>query len=280
MFTYRICQDQSIIDKFLDASSTPTDDDKQAAEDCFEAGILPCTDVDGQTCDFSPDCQSGDACYDDSWFTCEQFGNGGCKGVDGAALNSCSTVTAGGYTVTKKVTLPSDFTADHTLLSWKWNSFQTGQIYLGCADIAITGSVGGGSGGGGNGSSPSPIPTATSTSAPAPTTATSSAPAPTATSEGCAVDFNEDASVDAGVTVKVVGSIPKLGSWDVGSAVALTGSGSTWSVTVPIDAGASFEYKYIRVDGSGSVTWENDPNRQYTVDTSCAKTISVGDTWQ
>ncbi|KAH8202040.1 hypothetical protein TruAng_003795 [Truncatella angustata] len=140
MFTYRICQDQSIIDKFLDPSYTPTDEDKQAGEDCFEAGILPCTDVDGQTCDYSADCQSDETCYNNEWFTCEQFGNGGCKGVDDAALNSCSTVTAGGYTVTKKVKLPAGFTADHTLLSWKWNSFQTGQIYLGCADIAITAS--------------------------------------------------------------------------------------------------------------------------------------------
>lgn len=272
MFTYRICQDQSVIDKLLDPSYTPTDDDKQAAEDCFEAGILPCTDVDGQICDYSADCQSEQTCYNDSWFTCEQFGNGGCKGVDNAALNSCSTVTAGGYTVTKKVKLPSDFTADHTLLSWKWNSFQTGQIYLGCADIAITS--------GGSGGNPAPSPTTTAISAPAPTTATSSAPAPTVTGAGCAVAFNEAVTVDAGVAIKVVGSIPELGSWDTGSAIALTGATPDWSVTVPIAADTSFEYKYIRVDASGSVTWEADPNRQYKVDASCDKTISVEDTWQ
>ncbi|KAF3026560.1 hypothetical protein E8E14_014018 [Neopestalotiopsis sp. 37M] len=272
MFTYRICQDQDIVDKFLDPTYTPTDDDKQAAEDCFESGILPCTDVDGQTCDYSADCAEGEACWDNSWFTCEQFGNGGCMGVDAAALNSCSTTIAGGYTVTKKIKLPDGYTSDHTLLSWKWNSFQTGQIYLGCADIAITGGTGG--------SDPEPTTTATATATS--TATTSSAPAPTATggSDGCAVVFNEAVTVASGVTVKVAGSIEELGSWDTSSAVTLTSSGSSWSVTVPIAAGTSFEYKYIQVDASGNVSWESDPNRQYTVDASCAAAVSVDDTWQ
>ncbi|KAK6080848.1 starch binding domain-containing protein [Seiridium cupressi] len=276
MFSYRLCQDQSIVELFLDPSYTPTDDEKEAAEECFEAGILPCTDVSGQTCDYSADCQSGEACYNNTWFTCEQFGNGGCQGVDSAALNSCSTVTAGGYTVTKQIKLPSDFTADHTLLSWKWNSFQTGQIYLGCADIAIT------AGSGSSDPAPGSSTTATATATATATTSASSAPAPTATggTDGCAVAFDAVVTAATGTTVKVVGSISQLGSWDTGSAIALTSANSTWSTTVAIPAGTSFEYKYIQVDDSGSVTWENDPNRAYSVDASCANTVSVDDTWQ
>ena len=136
MFSYRICQDQAIVDKFLDASYLPTEAEKQAAEDCFEEGLLSCTDVSGQECGYSPDCGEGEACYDNTWFTCEAYGNGGCIGVDSAPINSCFTSIAGGYTVSKQVKLP-DFKSEHTLLSFKWNSFQTGQIYLGCADIAI-----------------------------------------------------------------------------------------------------------------------------------------------
>jgi hypothetical protein len=56
MFSYRICQDQDLVNKFLDPTYLPTDDEKQAAEDCFVAGTLNCNDVDGQTCDYSADC--------------------------------------------------------------------------------------------------------------------------------------------------------------------------------------------------------------------------------
>ncbi|KAB8250206.1 hypothetical protein F9C07_6314 [Aspergillus flavus] len=139
MFTYRICQDQSIVDKFLDPSYLPTNDEKQAAEDCFDAGLLPCTDVSGQECGYSADCTEGEACWRNDWFTCNGFEASDrpkCQGVDNAELNSCYTSIAGGYTVTKKVKLP-EYTSNHTLISFKWNSFQTGQIYLSCADIAI-----------------------------------------------------------------------------------------------------------------------------------------------
>lgn len=55
-FTYRMCDEEELVKKFLDPNYLPTDEEKQAAEDCFEVGILPCTDVDGQECGFSPDC--------------------------------------------------------------------------------------------------------------------------------------------------------------------------------------------------------------------------------
>ncbi|KAK2757526.1 hypothetical protein FQN54_004495 [Arachnomyces sp. PD_36] len=136
MFTYRMCQKQEIVDKFLDPDYLPTDAEKQEAEDCFQEGILPCTDVDGQTCDYAPDCNEGEPCWDKQWFTCNAYDDTGCIGVDNAEINSCFTSIAGGYTVTKKVKLP-EYTSKHTLLSFKWNSFQTPQVYLGCADISI-----------------------------------------------------------------------------------------------------------------------------------------------
>ncbi|KAL4777617.1 hypothetical protein BDW60DRAFT_221306 [Aspergillus nidulans var. acristatus] len=143
MFTYGICQDQELVDKFLDPDYLPTEEEKQAAEDCFLKGELKCGDVDGQECGYSPDCGEGEACYRNDWFTCNAFeadSNRGCQGVDGAELNSCKTTIAGGYTVTKKIKIP-DYTSEHTLLRFRWNSFQTPQIYLHCADIAIEGSI-------------------------------------------------------------------------------------------------------------------------------------------
>lgn len=99
MFSYRICQDQALVDKFLTPGYLPTDAEKQAAENCFQAGTLPCTDVTGQTCGYSPDCTKGQACWRNDWFTCKAFQDTKCRGVDNAPLNSCYTSIAGGYTV-------------------------------------------------------------------------------------------------------------------------------------------------------------------------------------
>ena len=99
MFSYRICQDQALVNKFLTPGYLPTDAEKQAAEDCFQVGTLPCTDVSGQSCGYSPDCTQGQACWRNDWFTCKGFQDTKCKGVDNAPLNSCYTSIAGGYTV-------------------------------------------------------------------------------------------------------------------------------------------------------------------------------------
>ncbi|KAI0407411.1 starch binding domain protein [Xylaria palmicola] len=280
MFSYRLCRDQALVDRFLAPDYRPTDAEKQAAEDCFDEGLLKCTDVSGQTCGFSPDCAQGEACWRDDWFTCNAFnadgGRRGCQGVDGAALNSCFTTIAGGYTVTKKIRLPDDFASNHTLLSFKWNSFQTGQIYLSCADIAVMGS-------GSDGGSPpsSTLTTVTKTSS---SSAASSSAACALSS--VAVTFNQAATTTYGQTIKVVGSIPALGSWDVASAPAMSASRYTsanplWTYTIKVAPGTSFEYKFVNVAASGAVTWESDPNRAYAIPTGiCESTVNVASTWR
>ncbi|KAH7118672.1 starch binding domain-containing protein [Dactylonectria estremocensis] len=266
MFSYRICQDQSIVDKFINPAYLPTDAEKEEAELCFQAGTLPCTDVTGQTCGYNPDCQQGQACWRNDWFTCNAFqadSRRACQGVDGAALGSCFTTIAGGYTVSKKIKIPQ-YVSNHTLLSLRWNSFQTGQIYLTCADIAITG------GSGGN-------PTVTTTS--------SSAAASCATATSVAVTFNELVTTAYGDTIKITGSIPQLGNWDTSSAPVLsaaqyTASNPLWTYTASLPAGTTFQYKFVNIKSNGEVRWESDPNRSYTVPTSCQKTIALGSSWR
>lgn len=261
MFSYRVCEDQALVDKFITQGYLPTDAEKQAAEDCFEAGTLSCTDVDGQHCGFSPDCSPGEPCWRNDWFTCNGFQDSRCKGVDGAPLNSCATTIAGGYTVTKRVRLP-DFSSDHTLLSFKWNSFETGQIYLSCADIAIRGY--------------GPLPSSTS-EAPSPTSQV-----PCDSGGKVAITFDQIVTTKLGQTVKIVGSIPELGSWDVGAAPALsagkyTESSHLWSLTLDVNVGESFEYKFVNVENSGAVAWEQDPNRSFTV--SC-EPVTISGQWR
>ncbi|KAH8682781.1 starch binding domain-containing protein [Tricladium varicosporioides] len=279
MFSYRICQDQALVDKFLTPGYLPTDAEKQAAENCFQAGTLDCTDVSGQTCGYSADCTQGQACWRNDWFTCNGFYADTlpkCQGVDNSALGSCYTSISGGYTVTKKIKIPN-YSSAHTLLSLRWNSFQTGQVYLTCADIAITGGSSGGT-------SSSSSAVASSTSTKTTTSAATSTSACTAATS-VAVTFNEIVTTVVGQTIKVAGSISALGNWDTSAAPALSASGYTssnhlWTYTVNLAPGTTFAYKYINVASSGTVTWESDPNRSFTVPSTCATAVTVSDTWR
>lgn len=270
MFSYRICENQDLVDKLLTPGYLPTDAEKQAAEDCFQAGTLDCTDVSGQVCGYNPDCAADPSCYRNDWFTCNGFNAGDqtkCRGVDNAPINSCYTSISGGYTVTKKVKIPNINSA-HTLMSLRWNSFQTGQVYLTCSDIAISGA-------------PGDVPTSTAVPSVS-TSASTTSPTSTACTiaESVAVTLSEVATTSVGQTIKVVGSISELGNWDTGSALALSASNNSLSTTVTIAAGTTFEYKFIKVDSSGAVTWESDPNRSFTVPKSCEKAVTASSTWR
>ncbi|KAL5114865.1 hypothetical protein ACEQ8H_007242 [Pleosporales sp. CAS-2024a] len=279
MFSYRICQDQTIVDKLLQPGYLPTEAEKQAAEDCFEAGLLKCTDVTGQTCGYNADCQQGQSCWRNDWFTCNAFQDGTrCRGVDNAVLNSCYTSIAGGYTVSSKIRIPN-YTSNHTLLSFKWNSFQTPQIYLTCADIAIVAS--------GTGDSP---PRPSTTSEPVKPTSTQGAPTTSATAcaapaSTVAVTFNSKTNTVVGQTIKIAGSISQLGSWNTANAPSLsadkyTSSNPLWSTTLNLPAGTSFEYKFIKVESSGAVTYESGANRAYTVPNGCHGKATVDAQWK
>ncbi|MGH3375197.1 MAG: carbohydrate-binding module family 20 domain-containing protein [Actinoallomurus sp.] len=93
------------------------------------------------------------------------------------------------------------------------------------------------------------------------------------------VTFNENATTSLGQNVFVVGSIPALGNWAPASAVALSSANyPTWSGAVALPTGTAFQYKYIKKNTDGSVTWESDPNRAYTTGTGATATIN--DTWR
>ncbi|KAK4235791.1 hypothetical protein C8A03DRAFT_46130 [Achaetomium macrosporum] len=96
------------------------------------------------------------------------------------------------------------------------------------------------------------------------------------------ITFNELVTTAWGDTVKVTGNVSSLGSWDPDKAVALSASeysasNPLWSGTVELAPGTAVEYKFIRVSSSGTVTWESDPNRTYTVPCAAA---TVSSTWR
>jgi hypothetical protein len=125
------------------------------------------------------------------------------------------------------------------------------------------------------------VGTVSTTSAASATTTTS----PT-TCSTVAITFNELVTTAYGTSVKIVGSIAALGSWNTANGVSLSASQYTsanplWSVAVNMAPGTSFEYKFIQVSSAGVVTWESGSNRAYTVGTAvtgCSQLITTS--WQ
>ncbi|MEY9963575.1 alpha-amylase [Streptacidiphilus sp. MAP12-16] len=93
------------------------------------------------------------------------------------------------------------------------------------------------------------------------------------------VTFNEYRTTVVGQNVYLVGDISALGGWNASNAILLSSSGyPTWSKTLQLPPGQSFQYKFVIKDSSGTVTWESGANRTFTTGTSGTDTIS--DTWQ
>ncbi|WP_217552652.1 carbohydrate-binding module family 20 domain-containing protein [Streptomyces sp. GbtcB6] len=93
------------------------------------------------------------------------------------------------------------------------------------------------------------------------------------------VTFNEYATTAYGTNVYVVGSIASLGSWNTSDAIPLSSASyPTWSKLVIVPKSTTFEYKFIKKDSSGTVTWESGTNRSYTTGTSSGYTTN--DSWK
>lgn len=90
--------------------------------------------------------------------------------------------------------------------------------------------------------------------------------------------FTVTASVASGQSVYLVGDIPALGGWAPAQAVALVQNGASWSASVALPAGTTFQYKYIKRTASGAVTWEVGANRTATVGANGS--VTLADSWR
>ncbi|MET7788034.1 carbohydrate-binding module family 20 domain-containing protein [Streptomyces sp900116325] len=92
--------------------------------------------------------------------------------------------------------------------------------------------------------------------------------------------FGVNATTRLGQNIYVVGNQSALGNWNTGSALKLDpATYPVWKLDVSMPAGTSFEYKYIRKDASGAVTWESGANRTATVPSS-GKVSLTSDVWR
>ncbi len=92
--------------------------------------------------------------------------------------------------------------------------------------------------------------------------------------------FGVNATTQLGQNIYVTGNQAALGSWAPGSALKLDpATYPVWKLDVALPAGTSFEYKYLRKDASGNVTWESGANRTATVPAS-GKVALTADVWR
>ncbi|KAJ7671008.1 glycoside hydrolase superfamily [Mycena rosella] len=91
------------------------------------------------------------------------------------------------------------------------------------------------------------------------------------------LSFVETATVAAGETVKLAGSIAQLGMWAPAAALALTRASAIapWALTLTLPPSTSFEYKFIKTTASGGVTWEAGANRVYTAPGTAGASVTL-----
>lgn len=126
-------------------------------------------------------------------------------------------------------------------------------LYTGgpCPGAASSGSTGGSTGGGSSGG----------------------------TTPASGASFAVNATTAWGQNIYVVGDNAALGGWDTTKALPMSSAAyPVWKLDVSLPAGTSFQYKYIREDSSGNVTWESGANRTATVPSSGV--VTLNDTWR
>ncbi|MFE0738315.1 carbohydrate-binding module family 20 domain-containing protein [Streptomyces sp. NPDC058855] len=81
--------------------------------------------------------------------------------------------------------------------------------------------------------------------------------------------FNVTATTVTGQNIHVTGNRAELGNWNPAAAPKLDPAAyPVWKLAVNLPAGTVFEYKYVRKDAAGNVTWESGANRTATVPAS------------
>ena len=89
--------------------------------------------------------------------------------------------------------------------------------------------------------------------------------------------FHVQANTAMGENIYIVGNIPELGSWDPNNCTEamLNPNYPEWFLPVSVPAGTQIEFKFIKKDATGTVTWESGENRVITSSSSSAGSIDT-----
>ncbi|MFI5837565.1 carbohydrate-binding module family 20 domain-containing protein [Micromonospora sp. NPDC051300] len=98
-------------------------------------------------------------------------------------------------------------------------------------------------------------------------------------STAVASSFAVTATTAYGQDVFVVGNVAALGGWNPANGFALSAATyPVWRGTVDLPPNTLVEYKYVKRNPDGSVTWESGANRSFT--TPAGGTRAATDTWR
>lgn len=89
--------------------------------------------------------------------------------------------------------------------------------------------------------------------------------------------FHVSAQTNYGENIYIVGNIPELGSWDPNhcTEAMLNPNYPEWFLPVSVPAGTEIEFKFIKKDAQGNVTWESGENRTITSSTDTSGTVDT-----
>ena len=78
--------------------------------------------------------------------------------------------------------------------------------------------------------------------------------------------FHVTAATQYGENIYIVGNIPELGNWNPNNCTEamLNPNYPEWLLSVSVPAGTTIEFKFIKKDASGNITWESGTNRTVT----------------
>jgi hypothetical protein len=138
---FRLCDDEGLVSAVTTPDKPPSLADLEALEQCFQRGLLRCDDVDGN------DCSQVEVCgeYAADWGACADPGKylhcrdeKGTEGKYWACVNTAETCDHG-FMARYRLKIPESFPASqHTILSYRWDTYENNEVFVGCADIAIT----------------------------------------------------------------------------------------------------------------------------------------------
>eukprot|EP00193_Tetraselmis_chui_P006793 CAMPEP_0177757202 /NCGR_PEP_ID=MMETSP0491_2-20121128/3517_1 /TAXON_ID=63592 /ORGANISM="Tetraselmis chuii, Strain PLY429" /LENGTH=395 /DNA_ID=CAMNT_0019272837 /DNA_START=409 /DNA_END=1596 /DNA_ORIENTATION=- len=96
----------------------------------------------------------------------------------------------------------------------------------------------------------------------------------------CSVEFKLCFGTEYGQSLKVIGSTPSLGSWDLAKAPSMSWSeGDMWSTKVALNQCDVVEYKYVLVGSDGHATaWQEGSNNALAIKLN-QKKLELTDNW-
>jgi alpha-amylase len=87
--------------------------------------------------------------------------------------------------------------------------------------------------------------------------------------------FQVNATTVWGQNIYVVGNLPTLSNWDSAQGIKLDPTSyPVWKSTITLPASTPIEYKYIKRNEQGQVTWESGNNRTLTTAASGNMTLN------